>query len=175
MKLSARNRIGGREMRARARLFAALVAASAMASLTVRAEDMSPAVAIAGQVQHPATLRAADLAKLPQVSVAISFKTGHGQESGHYTGALLWSVLDAAGLANAPGKNTKLRHTILVTGRDGYAVAISEGEVDPDYQGNAIVLATDEDGKTLGGIRLVVPGDHHGGRAVSDAVRIDVR
>jgi hypothetical protein len=152
----------------------ALAALIAVGSSTAALAD-NIGVAVAGAVQHPETLSADDLRKLPPVSVSISFETDKGAESASYTGALLWNVVAAAVPVDAPGKNTKLRHTILVTGRDGYAVAISEGEIDPAFEGKSVLLAYDKDGTALDGVRLVVPGDHHGGRAVRDVVRIDVR
>ena len=65
-----------------------------------------------------------------------------------------------------------------MTASDGYAVVLSEGEVDPDFEGKTVLLAYAKDGKPLNpsdGVRLVVPGDHHGGRAVRDVVKIEVQ
>jgi DMSO/TMAO reductase YedYZ molybdopterin-dependent catalytic subunit len=135
-------------------------------------------VAIEGAVQHPATVTAEDLQKLPPVTVPISFQTDKGVESATYTGALLWTVMTNAAPVDAAGKNARLRHTALVTGSDGYAVSLSEGEIDPMFEGKSVILAYAKDGKPLdpsGSIRLVVPGDKHGGRAVRDVVRIDVQ
>lgn len=135
-------------------------------------------ITIAGQVQRSETLTIADLQKLPPVSISASYLTDRGPESAIYTGALLWSVLSQAGPIDAPGKNAKLRHTFLVTASDGYAVSLSEGELDPNYEGKSVILAYEKDGKPFdaeAGIRLVVPGDKHGGRAVRDVVRIDVQ
>jgi hypothetical protein len=73
------------------------------------------------------------------------------------------------------GKNVRLRRSLSVTGRDGYAVALSFGELDPDFEGKQIVLAYAKDGKALETIQLVVPGDRRGGRAVRDVVSVDVR
>jgi DMSO/TMAO reductase YedYZ molybdopterin-dependent catalytic subunit len=156
-------------------LFLAVFAGAAVPAV---ADDTAPAVAIAGQVQHPVTLTISDLQKLPRSSVSISFETDHGAESAAYAGALLWTVLANAGPIDAPGKNAKLRHTYLVTGDDGYAVSLSEGELDPNFEGKSVLLAYEKDGKPLdsaSGIRLVVPGDKHGGRAVHNVVRIDVQ
>jgi hypothetical protein len=137
-----------------------------------------PAVAIGGMVQQAQSLTIEDLEKFPQTPVQIAFVSGHGQETGTFTGALLWTVLGNAGLVDATGKNGRLRHTIMVTGRDGYGAALSLGEIDPDFEAKSVILATMKDGKPLGagdGIRLVVPNDRHGGRAVRDVVDINVR
>jgi hypothetical protein len=114
------------------------------------------------------------LQKLPPTNVPIAFMTDKGQESSTYTGALLWTVIGNAGPIDPPGKNTKLRHTYLVTASDGYAVALSEGELDPNFEGKSVILAYEKDGKPSG-IRLIVPGDKHGGRAVRDVVKVEVQ
>jgi hypothetical protein len=38
-----------------------------------------------------------------------------------------------------------------------------------------VIVAYAEDGKPLDGLRLIVPGDKHGGRAVKDVVHIEVK
>jgi hypothetical protein len=127
-------------------------------------------ISVAGHVQHPLTLSAADLAALPQASVDVGFMTGHGQESGHFAGALLWGVVEQAGFDDPPGgDHHHLRHDVLVTGRDGYAVALSIGELDPEFEGKQVILTGARDG-----IRLIVPGDRKGGRAVKDVVKIEL-
>jgi hypothetical protein len=65
------------------------------------------------------------------VTVDVTFETDQGEKSGRYTGVLLWSLIEKAGLADVSAKNAALRHTLLITGRDGYAVALAVGEVDP--------------------------------------------
>jgi hypothetical protein len=120
----------------------------------------------------------ANLQKLAATTVQVSLMTDKGTLAASYTGALLLSVLANAGPVDEAGKNAYLRHTFLVTGRDGYAVALSQGEIDPRYGGEQAILAYAKDGKLLDeseGIRLVVPNDKHGGRAVRDVVAIEVR
>lgn len=139
-------------------------------SLPAHAAD----VALAGQVQHPGAVAVADLQKLPPTTVAASFLTDHGPLSASYTGALLWTVLGNAGIVNGPAKNAKLRHIVLVTARDGYTVALSLGEIDPDYEGKPVILAYKKNGNRMPDLRLIVPGDKHSGRAVYDVVKIAV-
>ena len=147
-------------------------------ALLVASPAFAAGVAIGGAVQHPATVTVDDLKRLPPIAVPISFQTDKGVESANYTGALLWTVLTNAAPVDAPGRNARLRHTFLVTGSDGYMVSLSEGELDPMFEAKSVILAYEKDGKPLdpaGSIRLVVPGDKHGGRAVRDIVRIDVQ
>jgi hypothetical protein len=150
-----------------------LPAAAALFLLAGAAVAAEPGIEIGGHAEHPSHLTAADLKALPQVATDVSFETGHGQQSGHYSGALLWDVVDKAGITDAPGANAKhhLQHAVLVTGRDGYQVAVSVGEIDPDFE-NKTILLVDEGGEK--GIRLIVPGDKKGGRAVRDVVKIEI-
>jgi DMSO/TMAO reductase YedYZ molybdopterin-dependent catalytic subunit len=158
-------------------------AAAAFAALVLcwspaHAADATAAIAIRGNVQHPEQLTVQDLEKLPQTTVQVSFATGHGQESATYAGALLWSVLAQVELVNVAGKNTRLRHAILVTGSDGYEIALSLGEIDPDFEGKSVILAVSKNGAPLDdkeGIRLIVPNDRHGGRAVHNVETIEVQ
>jgi DMSO/TMAO reductase YedYZ molybdopterin-dependent catalytic subunit len=133
-------------------------------------------VIIDGLVQHPLTLSAADLAASPATELDNSFLTGHGSEAAHYRGVSLWSLIERAGLVAAPGdKRANLRHYLLITGADGYAVIVAMGEIDPDFEGKAVILAHARDGLPLGSARLIVPGDQHGGRAIKDVRHIEVR
>jgi hypothetical protein len=115
---------------------ALLVAISAPACVANdRAADQGSVLTISGQVRNPHEVTLQGLQRLPPTSVQVSFVTGHGLEGGTFTGALLWRILNDAVLIDGPGKNAGLRHTIIVTGRDGYSVALSLGELDPDFEG----------------------------------------
>jgi hypothetical protein len=116
-----------------------------------------------------------DLQALPGVDVAIAQQTDHGPVEGKFHGVLLWTLIDKAGFAASPQKNAFLRDTILVTGKDGYAAAISEGEIDPTLEGKQVILALEKDGQSLERPRLVVPGDAHAARSVHDVVSIVVQ
>jgi DMSO/TMAO reductase YedYZ molybdopterin-dependent catalytic subunit len=156
-----------------AAVFALAILTPSSAALS---QDAQPAIAIVGAVQTPETLTLQDLQKLPLTTVSVSFETVNGSESASYAGALFWTAVSAAAPIDSVGKNARLRHIFLVSGRDGYAAALSEGELDPKLEGKSVILAYEKDGKPLAdGIRLIVPGDHHAARAVRDVVRIDVQ
>lgn len=147
------------------------------AALPVLARDAAPPAVLEGAVQTRLELSEATLRSVPTTTVDVDFMTGKGREIDRYAGALLWSLVEKAGLVNEAGKNAVLRHTLLVTGRDGYAVSLSIGELDPHYAGKAVILAY-EGGTppaSASNLRLVVPGDAHGGRSVRDVVRIEVK
>jgi hypothetical protein len=159
----------------------AIVIATAIffAALTLNSSRSEPTTApvILGAVEHRLVLDEMLLKSLPAVAVDVTFETGEGEKSGRYTGVLLWSLIDRAGLVDEAGKNASLRHTLLITGRDGYSVALAIGELDPHYEGKSVILAYDggEPTASTEELRLVVPGDVHGGRSVRDVATIEVR
>jgi hypothetical protein len=130
-----------------------------------------------GAVKQQLVLDEALLKSLPATTVDVTYETGEGKKSGSYRGVLLWALLEKAVPIDEPGKNASLRHTLLVTGRDGYAAALALGELDPHYEGKSVILAYagGEPPLSFDSLRLVVPGDAHGGRSVRDVAAIDVR
>ena len=132
-------------------------------------------VLVDGQVRQPHSWSVAELKALAPASADVTYQTGHGEEHARFTGVPLWTLLGEAKLADDQGKMPGLRHSVLVTGRDGYAVMLAFGEFDPEFEGKAVLLAWQRDGKDLDTPQLVVPGDKRGGRYVHDVVRIEVK
>jgi hypothetical protein len=133
-------------------------------------------LAISGSVDHPQTMTEDALEKLPPTHVEVTTEGEHGPpKQTAYDGVLLWSLLEPAGLIDAPGKKTKPQHVFLAKGADGYAVALSIGELAPMYEGKQVLVAYAQDGKKLDGLKLVVPGDKRAARFVQDLVAIEVR
>ncbi len=54
---------------------------------------------------------------------------------------------------------------MLVTGADGYAVALSIGELDPGFENKQAIIAFAHDGKPENGLRLIVPATTRRGGA----------
>lgn len=144
------------------------------AAFPASAED---AARLDGAVRQTLALDAATFQSLPRIAVVVDVATGKGREQGAYVGARLWDLVQMAGLQSGAGKNGDLRRTLLVTGRDGYAVALALGEIDPHYAGKVVILAYQggQPPSSAGSLRLIVPGDAHGGRNVRDVVRIEVK
>lgn len=98
-----------------------------------------------------------------------------------YTGVSLWTLIQDAGLLTDPSiKNDMLRFAVVATGSDGYRAVISLGEIAPQF-GNQPDLVAYADtagqlgtGGSAGALRLVVPGDHAGGRYVSNLASLQV-
>jgi hypothetical protein len=155
-----------------------------LAALTV----VAPALlcwshAFAGDVQLLApnrraqTLDPAALEHMPSVTTHVSFLTEHGTQAADYTGATLWSVLQQLGLIISTNARDREKQAIVVTGHDGYAVVLAMAEIDPAFESKEVLLADQVNGQPMpaGEIRLVVPGDRHGGRSVRDVAQIEIR
>lgn len=143
-----------------------------LASACATSGGYSPWFQIEGNVEHPTTIRLKDLKALPQTSANIYFITGGGPVSSKFTGVLLWDLLQKAGIKTDPKiKNDILRKLIIVRATDGYAVYTTAGELAPQFGGQQVIVAYEQDGKLLGPdsgfARLVFPGDKAGGRAIS--------
>jgi hypothetical protein len=152
-------------------------AAAALFLCMLSAQAPAPdwAVRIEGQVRRPISLTVVDLRGMPAHPLHIAFETARGRHEGDFSGPLLLDVVNAAGIVDEGDERTHLRHTILVTGSDGYGAALAIGEIDPAHENKPVIVADLEDGKPLGAPRLIVPGDGHGGRSVHDVVAIEVR
>lgn len=148
---------------------------TALAFALVCTGAFSESLAITGSVASPLQLSLTDLKALPPATVTWSYTTRkHGDQKGTFTGPLLWTLLSKASVQDKDAK-THLRHVIMVSGSDGYTVALAIGEIDPSYEGKSVLVAYEKDGQPLDGLKLVVPGDREGGRAVSDIAKIDVQ
>lgn len=152
-----------------------VAALAAVTMLWPLAADAAPL--LGGLVKTPLTLDQATLEALPKTSLDVSFETATGKESGSYTGVLLADLVAKAEPIVGDGKNAALQHTLLITGTDGYAVAVAFGEFDAKFGAKAVLLAYKSAGGdvTFEHLRLLVPGDIHGGRAVKDVASIDVK
>ncbi|MBS7542017.1 molybdopterin-dependent oxidoreductase [Ancylobacter oerskovii] len=151
-----------------------LAATLAMLSATaVPAQDLRLSAPEAGtRMLAPDALRA-----LPAVTLETSFLTSRGEETGRFTGARLWDVLTAAGLVDPKDHHGIARSAVLVTARDGYAALLGLGELAPDLEAKAVLVAYERDGAALPEDRqprLVIPGDRRGSRAVFAIARIDI-
>lgn len=159
------------------RLFRAIFLVSALFALQPASAIAADPARLTGAVKAPLTLDEATLNKLPVASVEISYARASGSTRGTYTGVLLWDLLTKAEMVNDAGTNSRLKHTLLVTSRDGYAVALALGELDPAYGNKKVLLAYkgSDNVPSFGHLRLLVPGDVHAGRAVRDIASIEVR
>ena len=60
---------------------------------------------IDGHVKQVLHLGEADLKAGTPTEIDVSFTSDHGQETAHYTGMTLWTLIERAGLPDEPGKS----------------------------------------------------------------------
>lgn len=161
----------------RSRLAAAVgpVAAVLLAASACQARDAPAGGGLAGMildgaVAHPGPVDPASLARLATFSLPVVHVTGHGVVQDRPSGVLLWDLLQQARPTDVAAKHASLRHTLVVTGRDGYEVAFSFGELDPAGGADPVLVVL-----SAGTAGLVVPGDRTAARDVHDVVRMTVR
>ena len=140
------------------------------------ADAPSGELSLTGRVAHPQQFDFVKLRALPSQDVQVMFDTEPGPEQADFTGVALWALLGKAGGIDDKTKGAVLRHTIKVTGRDGYFVVLSTGEIAPDFGAKPALIAYQRAGEAAGasGFRLVMPGDKRSARYVRDVVAIDV-
>jgi len=157
------------------RVPAAIVAVFLLCPDPPKALAAEPVLSVTGLVSKPLHLSLADLRALPATHSNATQLSGRGPVVLDCTGVALSVLLARASPSIGSQRNAGLAHTLLITGDDGYAVALSFGEFDPDYGRAQALVATDCGGKPLEAPRLIVPGDSHAGRAVRGVVTIEVR
>lgn len=138
------------------------------------------ALHVGGQVLNPLTLKADDLkSDFAAQKVDVSYLSGTDAVKATFTGVYLRDILDAAEINYNPDqKNDTLNMYIVATGSDGYQAVIAYGDIDPNFGNQPVMVAYEQDGKPLtdtGPLRLVVPGDSHDDRYVSNLVSLEVR
>jgi DMSO/TMAO reductase YedYZ molybdopterin-dependent catalytic subunit len=158
---------------------AALSLISIAATATAEPPDVTT-IAVTGAVERPRQWTVAELAQQPQTVETVFLHTGHGPLTGSFSGVLLWSLLDQAGVKTDPkAKNDIIRHAVVVTGRDGYSAVLSLGEIAPELGGDQAIVAVTRDGKPLDAkeapARLIIPGDKAAGRSVEGIATIEVK
>ncbi|HKD69777.1 MAG TPA: molybdopterin-dependent oxidoreductase [Candidatus Binataceae bacterium] len=147
-----------------------------------RSADQKPqsapntAVKVSGEVSHPLTLTAADLAALPHQNVSADEKTSRQR----YQAVAVVDLLRRAGAPLGSAlRGSNMRLYVVVKGRDGYAAVFALPEFDPGFTDRVIVLAYLREGRALGPVegpfRIIVPGEKRRARWVRQVTDIEVR
>jgi len=147
--------------------------ASAMSTAASSTAERSSAavVRIHGHVAEPLELTVQHLRRLPEQRVTVSFDClKEGPQFHDFEGPTLWDVLRTIGPSpDYAARKQRSRLLLTVTGSDEHCAVLSWGEVDPEFGGQRILLATSIDGLPLdsAGPQLVVPADVCGARYIS--------
>ncbi|MFG2824635.1 molybdopterin-dependent oxidoreductase [Kitasatospora sp. NPDC048365] len=139
--------------------------------------DAPPAtLRLHGLLDEPAELTVEHLRALPSHRVEARFNClGSGEQRHRFDGPRLWDVVRAARpRVDLRGRKERLRFLLTVTGADGHVAVVSWAEIDPDFGGQQILLATGVDGVPLDGAgpQLVVPADFCGARYISGVTEV---
>lgn len=156
---------------------ASLILAAAIGSTQSHTPSTFDTVELGGEVAHPMTLWAADLASFPQHTVSVTDEK-HGQAQ--YQGVAVTDLLRRAGAPLGPQlRGPNMRLYVLVKARDGYAAVFALAEFDPAFTNRVILLADRRDGHPLGNVegplRIVVPGEKRPARWVRQVNDIELQ
>ncbi len=137
---------------------------------TIRQRQPSSALYVIGVVNNPTKYDLATLQALKTTEVTVQGST--------YSGVLLSDLLQQVAVQTANKKNDFLHKGIVAVGSDGYSCVVANGEIQPRFGNEKILVAFNMDGKPLvtsdGFVQLVVPGDQKMGRFVSNLVELQV-
>ncbi|MFB7591022.1 molybdopterin-dependent oxidoreductase [Streptomyces sp. NPDC056169] len=125
-----------------------------------------------GEVAHPTSLTVSDLRQgWEQHRAEVVFDCATAGPQRHtFAGPLLLEVLDRTHPGFDPARRKeRSRFLLVVNGGDGHHAVLSWAEIDPDFGGSPVLLATRLDGEELdtAGAQLVVPSDRCGARYIS--------
>jgi hypothetical protein len=146
---------------------AILVGAAGSASAQVLAGQL----AVTGRVSVPTSYSIMGLATMPAFEVDAPAELGR---YAHFVGPMLWALIVAARPTPGPTPRSNLDRVVFARNADAVTVAVAFGEIDPNYEGKAVLVAYKQDGVILQAPRLVVPGDRLPGRNLRDLVALDV-
>ena len=153
-----------------------LTAVALLGSLVFAQAPQTAALAVEGDIATPLSLIADDLAKMPREMVSLPNPDGSKTV---YEGVTLFGVLQKAGVPSGEKLRGKALTTyVLAEAQDGYQVAYTLGELDPQFGNESIIVADKRDGKPLpdktGPFRIVCPNDKAGARSVRMLLRLQV-
>jgi hypothetical protein len=146
------------------------------------AGGIAAAATLSGAVADPTIVTPATLSALNQSTTeTATYLAGTTSTTDTYTGVSLWTLIEDAGLLTNPAiKNDLLGFVVVATGSDGYRAVISLGEIAPNFGNQKDLVAYADTAGQLGpvgvdgALRLVLPGDHAGGRYVSNITSLQV-
>ena len=154
------------------RSLALALALAAVAPAAAAAQDLT----VLGLDGRTRVLTPAEVSDLPRATAELHA----GEAATAYEGATLTGILREAEVPQGPRMHGDPMHAyVVVVGADGYRVALSLAEIDPEFRKGPVVLADHKAGAPLdakeGPYRLILSDDLKPWRAVHTVVRIEVR
>ena len=134
------------------------------------------ALTVTGEVKTPLKLSLAELEAMPAQTVNA---TDHDGSTASYEGVSLHEILLRAGVPQGESlRGDALQLCVLVKAADGYKVALSLAELDPQFTDKTVLLAYRRDGRELdaktGPLRLVLPNEKRQARWVREVTELEV-
>ncbi len=122
--------------------------------------ENTPALSVITEDGKTHRISATDFAKLPRQSV----KTKSNQTDVEFEGVSLVDLLKSLGVTFGHDlRGPRASNVVLCAAKDGYRVAFSQLEIDPDTTDKVVIVADRRDGKALvepeGPLRLIVPDE----------------
>jgi len=149
-------------MKQRQRIFFSIAALLLSALQMAGQSAQEPKLAVTGDVPTPLALSASDLAAMPREQAEMTEQDG---EKTTYEGVALQEILKKAGIPFGRQMRGKaLAGYVLAEAKDGYAVAFSLGELDPDLGGTRVLVADKRDSKPL--------FEYHGPTSIGSSTQI---
>lgn len=144
--------------------------------MSAEEERAPPSLQIVALDDSAITVTAAEMKKLPRVSVVVADRSGRMIS---YSGVAVHHLLRQV---NAPlGEELRgeaLRCFVAVRAKDEYRVVFGLCEVDPEFTDRVILVADEQDGQSLGAdtgpFQIIVPGEKRRARWVRHVNRIRV-
>lgn len=134
-------------------------------------------IIVQGEVTHPLTLQASDLAKMKRAECRAKDKD---RVEHSYAGVALSEILQQAGVTMGQQlRGENMTKYLLVKSGDGYEVLFSLAELDSTFTDRVILLADQVDGHPLpsgkGPFRIVVPGEKKPARWIWEVTSLTIK
>ncbi|MCD0487792.1 molybdopterin-dependent oxidoreductase [Pedobacter sp. MC2016-14] len=155
-------------------IFAALLLSSFNPAMLHAQTPGEAGIKISGEVSHPFVFKASDLQQLNRTEVTRKDKDNKDHI---YSGVSLSTLLAKAGVTlGAALRGENLTKYVLAEASDGYQVAFSLAELDPEFTERLVIVADKMDGKALaaadGPFRIIVQDEKKPARCMKQVISI---
>jgi len=175
VQVFVRNRMTQRQIALARLVCCLLILLLASGALAEEASAQTPQVIVINADGHSTDITAAQIEKLPHITV----DTLDHDRAARFEGVPLSALLSMAGVQLGDAlRGPRLTEILLAEAADGYKVAFALAEFDPAFAAREIILADRRDGKPLdakeGPFRIVTPGDKRPARWIRQVTTLRV-